>query len=568
MIQRLLGTAMIAAVFVALSLSGLAQAGRPFTTAFPKEEFSARRLKVAEAIGPTAVALMQAAPTVHSSAMFRQSNEFFHLTGVGVPQAMLLIDGSTKKSTLYLPKQDESRAAVEGALLSSDDPTAAIALTGMDEVKALDTLQADLAARYKEGRRDLFVPFQPAEGSAESRDGANRRNNDAAADPWDGRISREAHLRMLLTMRAGNYVTRNLSPILDEMRAIKSPAEIGVIDRVTRIGGEAIMEAMRSTAPGVAENELDALARFIYVRHGAQGEAYRAIVASGGNAWLAHHRASDKVMTDGELVLMDYCPDLHYYRCDVTRQWPVNGTFSPVQRELYTFYLGVYEALLYSIKPNVTAESILQDAVKKMDVMMATMKFSKPVYEKAAKEFVDGYRRRAQGTGRGGNLGHAVGMSTHDMGGGSGMMRPGLVFTIEPQFRIPEERIFLRLEDMIVITEKEARIISDFVPRSIAGVEKLMAEEGLLQKVRKDPLGPSFIVGGDLERYDLAAKSASPDRAVDDPCGEPNAPGDLGRPPQAEPQVKTDEEAGQRQHPVHQAPVVAPHPVPGQTPRG
>ena len=93
-------------------------------------------------------------------------------------------------------------------------------------MKPPDALQADLAARYKDGRRDLFVPFQPAEGSAESRDGATRRNNDAAADPWDGRISREAHLRMLLTMRAGNYVTRNLSPILDEMRAIKSPAEI------------------------------------------------------------------------------------------------------------------------------------------------------------------------------------------------------------------------------------------------------------------------------------------------------------------------------------------------------
>ena len=76
-------------------------------------------------------------------------------------------------------------------------------------------------------------------------------------------------------------------------------------------------------------------------------------------------------------------------------------------------------------------------------------------------------------------------MSTHDMGGGSGVMRPGLVFTIEPQFRIPEERIFLRLEDMIVITDTEARIISDFVPRSIAGVEKLIEEEGLLQKYGK-----------------------------------------------------------------------------------
>jgi Xaa-Pro aminopeptidase len=484
--QRLLGTAAIAAAVGASSLSGLAQAGRPFTTAFPKDEFAARRLEVAEAIGREAVALVQAAPTVHSSAMFRQSNEFFYLTGVGVPQAMLLIDGATRKSTLYLPKQDAARAAVEGALLSSEDTASVTATTGIEEVKPPEALQADLAARHADGRRDLFVPFQPAEGSAESRDGATRRNHDAAADPWDGRISREAHLRVLLTMRAGNYVTRNLSPILDGMRAIKSPVEIAVIEQATRIGGEALMEAMRSTAPGVAEQELDALARFIFVRHGAQGEAYRAIVASGGNAWFAHHRASDRVMAEGELVLMDYCPDLHYYRCDVTRQWPVNGAFSPVQRELYTFYLGVYEAILYSIKPHATAQAILQEAVRKMDAVVAATTFSKPLYESAAKEFVDGYRRRAHSTtGRGASLGHAVGMSTHDMGGGSGIMRPGLVFTIEPQFRIPEERIYLRLEDMIVITDTEARIISDFVPRSIAGVEKLIAEDGLLQRYRK-----------------------------------------------------------------------------------
>jgi Xaa-Pro aminopeptidase len=481
--RNVTAASVVAAALMAVDLAGLGQAGRPFTSAFPKEEFAGRRARIAEAIGSDAVALLQAAPTVHSSAIFRQSNEFFYVTGVVVPQAMVLIDGATKKTTLYLPKQDASRAAVEGALLSSDDPAAAAAMTGANEVKAPDALQADLLARYKDGRRTIFVPFQPAEGSAESRDGATRRNNDAAADPWDGRIPREAHLRVLLTTRASNYVTRNLSPILDEMRAIKSAAEIGVIDRATRLGGEAIMEAMRSTAPGVGEDELDAIARFIYVRHGAQGEAYRAIVASGENAFFAHHRASDKIMKDGELVLMDYCPDLHYYRCDVTRQWPVNGKFSPVQRELYTFYLGLYEAILYSIKPHVTAQAILQEAVTKMDAMMATMKFSKPLYENAAKNFVEGYRRRAQGGG--GNLGHAVGMSTHDMGGGSGVMRPGLVFTIEPQFRIPEERIFIRLEDMIVITDKEARITSDFVPRSIDAVEKLIAEPGLLQQHRK-----------------------------------------------------------------------------------
>ena len=193
-------------------------------------------------------------------------------------------------------------------------------------------------------------------------------------------------------------------------------------------------------------------------------------------------------MVDGELVLMDYCPDLGYYRCDVTRQWPVNGKFTPVQRELYGFYLGVYEALLYSIKPNITAQDVVKAALPKMDTILTTTRFSKQIYQNAAKQFVERYRRMANpdtagaNPGRGANLGHAVGMATHDFGGGSGVMRPGLVFTIEPELRVPEEQIYIRLEDMIVITESGAQITSDFVPRSIAAVEKVIAESGLLQK--------------------------------------------------------------------------------------
>jgi Xaa-Pro aminopeptidase len=274
--------------------------------------------------------------------------------------------------------------------------------------------------------------------------------------------------------RAPALEQRDLSPILNRMREIKSPAEIAIINRATKIGGEAIIEAMRSTVPGLTEQELDAVGQFIFIRHGAQGEAYRAIVASGPVATNPHHRAGPKVMVDGELVLMDYCPDLGYYRCDITRQWPVNGKFTPVQRELYGFYLGVYEAVLYSIKPNITAQDVVKAALPKMEKILAETKFSKPIYENAAKQYVERYRRGA-------NLGHAVGMATHDFGGGSGLMRPGLVFTIEPEFRVPEEQIYIRLEDMIVITDSGARITSDFVPRSIAAVEKTIAESGLLQ---------------------------------------------------------------------------------------
>jgi Xaa-Pro aminopeptidase len=456
------------------------QAGRAFTSNFTTQEFAARRTKIYDAIGPEAIAVMQGLPSVHSSAIFRQSNEFFYVSGVVAPQALLLMDGSTKKTTLYLPKQNTSRAATEGELLSSDDPAKTASMTGVDEVKSPDQLAVDLKA--KTSAKTIYVPFAPTEGSSESPDGARRRTADAAADPWDGRISRENHFRALLKTHAPSLEQKDLSPILNEMRAIKSPAEIAIITRATKIGGEAILEAMRSSAPGLAEHELDALAQFIFVRHGTQGEAYRAIVASGTAAMNAHHRAGPKTMDDGELVLMDYCPDLGYYRCDVTRQWPVNGKFTAVQRELYGFYLGIYEAVLYAIKPNITAQQVLQAALPKMEAILSSTKFSKPLYENAAKQFVERYRNSAA---RGGNLGHAVGMATHDFGGGSGMMRPGLVFTIEPEFRIPEEQIFIRLEDMIVITETGATILSDFVPRSIDAVEEVIAQPGLLQQYGK-----------------------------------------------------------------------------------
>ena len=473
-------------LLIAVEAPGRAQAGRAFTIDFTTQEFAARRAKIYDAIGTDAVALMQGLPAVHSSAVFRQSNEFYYVTGVVAPQALVLMDGAARRTILYLPKQNTQRAATEGDVMSSDDPAKTASVTGVDEVKSPDQLLPDLQART--AAKAIYVPYAPTEGSSESPDGARRRTQDAAADPWDGRISRENQLRELLKTRASGLEQRDLSPILNGMRALKSPAEIAIVNRATKIGGEAILEAMRSTAPGLTEQELDAVAQFVFVRHGAQGEAYRAIVASGPVAMNAHHRAGPKVMADGELVLMDYCPDLGYYRCDVTRQWPVNGKFSPVQRELYGFYLGVYEAVLYSIKPNITAQEVLKAALPKMDKILAETKFSKPLYENAARQFVERYRRSANAevtTGRGANLGHAVGMATHDFGGGSGMMRPGLVFTIEPEFRIPEEQIFIRLEDMIVITGTGVQITSDFVPRSMAAVEKTIAEPGMLQRYPK-----------------------------------------------------------------------------------
>jgi Xaa-Pro aminopeptidase len=457
------------------------QAGRPqFSTYFTKAAFAARRAKIADAIGPRGVALVQGAPSVHSSALFRQSNEFFYVTGVTVPQAYLLIDGDSKKSRLYLPHGDARRAATEGDVITAEDADAVTAMTGIDQVHAIDRLADDIKGMTPMPTA-IYLPFQPAEGDAESRDGGRRVNADAAADPWDGREPREQRFADLIKAKVPGVEIKDLSPTLDGLRAIKDAEELRVIDKATKIGGDALIEAMRSTKPGIREAELDAVARFIFVRNGAQGEAYRAIVASGPSAMNQHHRASERVMPGDELVVMDYCPDVSYYRCDVTRTWPVGGKFTPWQRELYGFYNACYEAILYGIKPNVTATSVLEGAIVKMDARLASTKWSKPEYEKGAKEFVDQFRRSVANP-NGGSLGHAVGMATHDMGGGTGLLKPGLVFTIEPALRVPERNVYIRSEDMIVITPTGAKILSDWVPRRMDAIEKTMAEPGLLQR--------------------------------------------------------------------------------------
>lgn len=186
-------------------------------------------------------------------------------------------------------------------------------------------------------------------------------------------------------------------------------------------------------------------------------------------------------MKEGDFLLMDYAPDIGYYMSDITRMWPVNGRFNAWQRELYTFYLATYRAILDRIRPGATPAAIRNEAASEMDAILARTRFSKPLYEKAARQFVESYRRGSS------SLGHWVGMATHDVGSDIGPLRPGMVFTIEPQFRVPEENIYIRLEDLIIIGEEKAEIVSDFLPLDIASIEKVMKEEGMLQRYPRLP---------------------------------------------------------------------------------
>ena len=459
----------------------LAQESLPlFSEDFPPQEFAERRANVFDRMGADGVVVMQGEPTPRGYTRFRQSNEFYYLTGIEVAHAMLIMDGASRVTTLYLPHRNEGRERGEGHVLSAEDADLIRELSGIDRVSATEQFAEDLGRFMRRGNvPTLYVQLQPAEGVAESRDLGLRHVADRLSDPWDGRPSREANFVRLLNERFQAFEIASINPILDELRTIKSPREMEMIRKATRLSGIGLMEAMRSVAPGQKEMELDAAAKYHYWRNGAQGDAYYSLVASAGNAYYPHYNAGQRVMLDGDFLLMDYAPDVEYYMSDVTRMMPVNGTFSSWQRELYGFYLGAYRAILLRIRPGVTPKQIMQEAVVEMRELLNTWRFSKDIYRAAATSFVESYEQRAMRDG--GSLGHGVGMATHDVGNYSGVLRAGMVFTIEPALRVPEEQIYIRLEDLIIIHEDRAEIVSDFVPLDIDAIEAWMAQDGMLQ---------------------------------------------------------------------------------------
>jgi Xaa-Pro aminopeptidase len=415
----------VARKFPLLEPRGVARAGDAperglFQTDFPPDEFAARRAAVFDAIGAGASALLQGAPPVRGFDVFRQTNEFYYCCGVEVPQACLLLSGTDRTAALYLPHRPE-KAGAEGATLAAEDAKLIRRFTGVDAVYGIERLAGHLKTASV-----LYTPHAPAEGRQASRDELARSDTLVAADPWDGRPARQQHLINLLRARFAGLEVRDLSPTLDALRAIKSPREMNLLRRAGLLAAAAVTEA------------------------------------SGENAWHAHYFRNNCAMRDGDLVLMDTAPDYGYYTSDIGRMWPVGGTYAPWQRELYGFMVEYHKALLRRIRPGATADQVLGEAAAEMAKVIGRTRFSKPIYKSAAQRTLE-FK---------GHLSHAVGMAVHDVGDyRSGPLRPGVVFAVDPQMWVPEEKRYIRVEDTVAVTEDGIETLTCAAPLELGDVE-------------------------------------------------------------------------------------------------
>ena len=399
---------------------------------------------------------------------FRQNNQFFYLTGVTEPRAYAIIDGRAKTSTVFLQPKTATQDNSQYGPGMSPGAAAAKAL-GVDAAVDRAEFTAAITAIAKD-KRTIYTPFAAEVLGSQSQGDPTRLWANNAKDPWDGRDSREATFITKLKTAAPDSKVENLDTIINAMRAVKSPREIAIIREATKITTDAILATMKATKPGMKEYELQASAEYVFKKGGALGGSYFALIATGPNTYYTHYNRNTSTLMDGELLQFDYAPDYKYYQSDVTRVWPTNGKFTPRQREMYEIYLKIYQAVLTSIEVHKTPAECVKNALVKMDAAMASYTFTDERIKAAATKMVEGYRTR-QATVK--SLGHNVGLEVHDVGGlQAATFEPGRIFTIEPQFRIEEEHLGIRLEDMILITETGVEILSASLPITVADIEK------------------------------------------------------------------------------------------------
>ena len=249
-----------------------------------------------------------------------------------------------------------------------------------------------------------------------------------------------------------------LNPLLDEMRWVKTPYEIELIKKSSEIGAEGVKEAMKGTRPGMHEYEIEAAARYVYVKRGARGDAFRPIVASGPNTMILHYSANNRQMMDGDVVYMDYGADYGYYTSDVTRTWPVNGRFTPEQEKMYRCILEARDAVIAAMKPGVTINQL------------------RDIAEEVYKKY--GYEKEFKALGR--YIGHTIGISVHDVEPDRNRaLVAGVVYNVEPLLEIPDKKIHMRLEDTVLITPTGALNMTAGAPAGLDEIYALIRQRAL-----------------------------------------------------------------------------------------
>ncbi|UCE41054.1 MAG: aminopeptidase P N-terminal domain-containing protein [Candidatus Aminicenantes bacterium] len=433
-----------------------------FASIFTPQEYAARRARMMKKI-PDGVAIFLGAKSRVDYNEYYQNNDFMYFTGVEVPDAILIIDGIHEESILFYTLSERG-ARNHG--ISLDYVQKPSEVTGIDKIYPKDNFSGYLEG-LAEGSCVFYTSFNPEELMREcTREKLRTLQRNMVNDEWDGRPTREQQFVKLVQDRFSQVEVRDCSQMIWDLRIIKSPAEIEVLRKAAKIAVKAHNAVIKTTRPGMYEYELAALYEYMVKKEGAQDLAYYMIICSGENHPYLHYYEHDRLLADGDFLVIDVGPDLGYYDIDITVSYPVNGKFSPRQKEVYEACNAVHEACMQVYRPGLTREQCRLEVQE--------------ILEKQGHDLSKDSFQRMRGS-----FGHYVGMAVHDVGGGPSELKPGMVFANEPLCVFPDENLGVRVEDTILITEDGCENLTAGIPRTVKEIEAHMKKRGIVQILKR-----------------------------------------------------------------------------------
>ncbi|MGA8144713.1 MAG: Xaa-Pro peptidase family protein [Candidatus Acidiferrales bacterium] len=415
----------------------------------PAAEYQARRAKLrSEVDGPVVLFGYTSRNDAGEVAVFFQDEDFYYLTGYSEPDAALILipDAPAGKSStgpseiLYLPPRDPRESIWGGAHLGPHDPGVA-EKTGFQAVRPFADLRGDLANLAKTNPKFYtLLPKGPENGYPQL----------ATWSAW---------VKDALPPQSE---IQDVQPILTQMRMVKSPGEIALLQKAVDASVDAQFAAMKMMRPGLMEYQVAAKMEEVHKFEGCAREAYAPIVGAGFFSTVLHYDALNNEIKDGDVVVLDVAGEYGGYDADITRTLPANGKFTARQREIYDIVLGAQNAAIAAAKPGVFmygAPGNLQQIAYDYINSHGKDKDGKPL----GPYFVHG-------------LGHGLGLNVHDPTEFHQPLKAGMAVTIEPGIYLRDENIGVRIEDDILLTPDGHVVMTEKLPRNADEIEKVMAE--------------------------------------------------------------------------------------------
>jgi Xaa-Pro aminopeptidase len=414
---------------------------------------------------PNSVAIIPAAREATRSNdtnyRFRQDSDFFYLTGFEEPEAIAVIKpGAEHEYTLFVRPRDPEREIWDGRRAGVE------------------------GAKNDFGAHEAF-PVADFEGKlAEILDGAEVLYYRLGVHhDLDERIISEISRMRGLNRKPIHPPQTIVDPatIVHELRVVKGPDELELMQTAADIAAEAHVEAMKAVRAGMREYEVEALIEQIFRRRGAAGPAYTSIVGAGPNATVLHYINNDGELRDGDLLLVDAGAEYKGYASDITRTFPINGRYSQAQREIYELVLKAQMSCVEMVRPGTTHDELKQHSIEVLTEGMVELGLlqGKPEQLIKDKKYEKFYMH---------GLGHMLGIDVHDVGRyyygkESRALEPGVVMTVEPGIyiapnteEVPEKYrgIGVRIEDDVLCTNNGPRVLTNKVPKQVEEIEALM----------------------------------------------------------------------------------------------